>query len=136
MLIAVGMYLPFSTTFAIFIGGIIKYAMDKGAEKVADKKADVAKIKGKDRESFVKKIMEKAENHGLLLASGLVAGEALTGILLAGLVALKVNLNELLGNTPMLADGPLGVILYFVVIGALAYLMIRIPVQFVTRSND
>jgi len=136
MLIAVGMYLPFSTTFAIFIGGIIKYAMDKGAEKVAEKKAVKEKIKEKDREGFIKRIMVKAENHGLLLASGLIAGEALTGIMIAGLIAMKVNLNEILGNTPMLADGFLGVILYFIVIAALAYLMVRIPIKFVSKSTD
>jgi len=33
MLISVGMYLPFNTTFAIFIGGVIKLIVDKLAEK-------------------------------------------------------------------------------------------------------
>lgn len=56
MLIATGMYLPFDTTSAIFIGGLI-------AAMAARAKAD--------------------EEKGTLVASGLVAGEALVGILLA-----------------------------------------------------
>ena len=129
MLIAVGMYLPFSTTFSIFIGGIVKFFMDKGAHKFGERKAAAQKLEGEEKTSFVQKVMDKAENYGLLLASGLVAGEALTGILLAGLVALKVDLNAMLGNAPALAEGPLGVIMYFVVFALLAYLMITIPMK-------
>ncbi len=76
MLIAVGMYLPFQTTLAIFVGGIIKWALDRV----------IARKAGKD-----KKAGEAVENRGLLVASGLVAGEALVGILLAGIVALNVK---------------------------------------------
>jgi putative OPT family oligopeptide transporter len=75
MLIAVGMYLPFQTTLAIFTGGLIKWALDAVvAKKTKDKKA-----------------VEKVENRGLLVASGLVAGEALIGIILAGIVALNIK---------------------------------------------
>lgn len=76
MLIAVGMYLPFNTTFAIFIGGLFKYLTDAVAKK---------KIRtDKDREAV--------DNTGLLLSSGLIAGEALVGILLAALVVMNVQL--------------------------------------------
>jgi OPT family oligopeptide transporter len=65
MLVAVGMYLPFDTTSAIFIGGVMKWVADRMAEKLnADKKL-----------AF--------EEKGTLLASGLIAGEAIVGILLA-----------------------------------------------------
>jgi OPT family oligopeptide transporter len=77
MLIAVGMYLPFQTTLAIFVGGIIKWILDYMVKKRA----------GKD-----KKVAETVENRGLLVASGLVAGEALLGILIAGLVAVGITL--------------------------------------------
>lgn len=127
MLIAVGMYLPFTTTFAIFIGGIIKHFMDKGAEKIGEKEADAQKLEGDERAGLINKVLEKAENVGLLLASGMVAGEALTGILLAGLVAMKFSLNDVLGNNPPLANGILGIILYFVVFALLTYVMIQIP---------
>lgn len=136
MLIAVGMYLPFSTTFAIFIGGIIKYFMDRGAEKQSLSMADNKKLEGEERTSFISKIKEKAENFGLLLASGLVAGEALTGILLAGLIALKFDMNARLGNVPALADGFLGVFLYFAVLIFLAGLMIAIPIRNLRKGES
>jgi hypothetical protein len=56
MLIAVGMYLPFDTSSAIFLGGALKYLADK---------------------------FKANEDKGLLIASGLVSGEAIVGILLA-----------------------------------------------------
>jgi OPT family oligopeptide transporter len=77
MLIAVGMYLPFQTTLAIFMGGIIKWILDSMVKKRAEKD---------------KKVAEAVENRGLLVASGLVAGEALLGILIAGLVAVGITL--------------------------------------------
>ncbi len=67
MLIAVGMYLPFSATAAIFVGGLIKWLLDKSLEK---EKIDSA---GKDQ----------AENTGILISSGLIAGEALMAVVLA-----------------------------------------------------
>jgi len=129
MLISVGMYLPFGTTFAIFVGGIIKFFMDKRAAKTAEKMADKKKVQGDERTTLVQSIIEKSENWGLLLASGLVAGEALMGILLAGLVAMQINLNEILHNVPGLSHTVLGVILYFAIFLLLAWIMINIPVK-------
>ncbi|MDY0001240.1 MAG: oligopeptide transporter, OPT family [Polyangia bacterium] len=77
MLIAVGMYLPFTTTAAIFVGGLIKWVTDRLANR---KFKDDVKAK------------ERVENRGLLVASGLVAGEAMIGICLAGVVAANVKL--------------------------------------------
>jgi putative OPT family oligopeptide transporter len=76
MLIAVGMYLPFQTTLAIFMGGLVKWMLDSWAKK---------KTGGDQKKA------EKVENRGLLVASGLVAGEALIGILLAAVVAMNVK---------------------------------------------
>jgi len=69
MLAALGMYLPFSTTFAIFVGGTLRLIGDS-----------VAKRRGLT-------IGQKArvENAGVLTASGLIAGESLMGLLYAGL---------------------------------------------------
>jgi len=77
----------------------------------------------------------KAENYGLLLASGLVAGEALTGILLALLVTIKVNLNELIGNVPSLSETPLGVALYFAVFIILIWVLITIPLRKLKKAK-
>ncbi len=76
MLIAVGMYLPFQTVLAIFMGGVVKWVLDLIIKrKVGDDK----------------KASESVENRGLLVASGLVAGEALVGIILAAVVALNIK---------------------------------------------
>ena len=108
MLIAVGMYLPFNTTFAIFVGGTIKYIVDKMVEK-----------KGATEEE-----KETANNTGLLLASGLVAGEALVGIILAGFVGAGIDLNKWAG-LPSGFEGYwwLGLVV-FVILG---YVLIKYP---------
>lgn len=67
MLFAVGMYLPLATTFAIFVGGMAKWAMDSLAERRNFNEAQKARI----------------ENIGVLTASGMIAGEALVGLLIA-----------------------------------------------------
>jgi len=105
MLIAVGMYLPFHTTFAIFCGGVIKWIVDTVLKK------------GKhDR--------EKVENTGILLASGLIAGEALMGIIIAGTVVGgggKAILPKIIpGGNPWLA---------LVVFAILTYVLISIPLR-------
>lgn len=68
MLIAIGMYLPLHTTFAIFTGGVIRFILDKLNAK-------------KEMDTTTKAL---GENTGVLLASGLIAGEALMAICLAG----------------------------------------------------
>jgi len=110
MLISVGMYLPFSTTFAIFIGGAIKQILDRTARN---------RIRNEmDRETL--------ENTGLLLASGCVAGEALTGILLAGLVVADFDLRSSLGIAESFEGfWWLGLLVFLI----LAYVLIRVPLQ-------
>lgn len=71
MLFAVGMYLPLETTFAIFVGGMIRGFVDRQAEKRGMNAAQKARV----------------ENAGVLTASGLIAGEALMGLVAAGVVA-------------------------------------------------
>jgi putative OPT family oligopeptide transporter len=70
MLFSVGMYLPLGTTFAIFVGGIIRWATDKL----------------RDRRGFNDAQKARVDNAGVLTASGLIAGEALCGLVIAGLV--------------------------------------------------
>ncbi|OGD26657.1 MAG: oligopeptide transporter, OPT family [Candidatus Aminicenantes bacterium RBG_13_63_10] len=67
MLVAVGMYLPLETTFAIFCGGMIK--------GIVDRLADRRKLNAAQK--------ARAENVGILVAAGLIAGEALTGLVRA-----------------------------------------------------
>ncbi len=67
MLFSVGMYLPLETTFAIFIGGLIRGIVEKFVPKRSYNDAQKARV----------------ENAGILAASGLIAGEALLGLLIA-----------------------------------------------------
>lgn len=76
MLISVGMYLPIDTSFAIFVGGLMKGLLDQIAER--------RKVEAGTK--------EKMTNVGVLLASGLIAGEALLGLLFAGLAFAEVKL--------------------------------------------
>jgi putative OPT family oligopeptide transporter len=67
MLVAVGMYLPLETTFAIFCGGMIKGIVERMSNRRSLNPAQKIRV----------------ENVGILLASGLIAGEALTGLVRA-----------------------------------------------------
>jgi len=67
MLVSVGMYLPLETTFAIFVGGLIKGILDRTTGRKKLNPAQKARV----------------ENVGILLAAGLIAGEALTGLVRA-----------------------------------------------------
>jgi putative OPT family oligopeptide transporter len=69
MLFSVGMYLPVETTFAIFIGGIIRWMTDRL----------------RDRRNLNDAQKARVENAGILVASGLIAGEALCGLVIAGI---------------------------------------------------
>ncbi len=79
MVVAVGMYLGFETSAAMFIGGLMKYFFDRRAARALPTEGQ--------------RIV--AQNRGVLLASGFIAGEALTGIVLAGVVMLFLRLGEL-----------------------------------------
>jgi putative OPT family oligopeptide transporter len=69
MLLAVGMYLPLQTTFAIFVGGLIRWVADIVAKKKQLNAAQTTRV----------------ENAGVLTASGLIAGEGLMGLAWAAL---------------------------------------------------
>ncbi|MBZ5648439.1 MAG: oligopeptide transporter, OPT family [Acidobacteriia bacterium] len=77
MLFSVGMYLPLETTFAIFVGGIIRWTTDKLRDRRGYNDAQKARV----------------DNTGVLTASGLIAGEALCGIVIAGIIAKKLASN-------------------------------------------
>jgi len=70
MLFSVGMYLPLGTTFAIFVGGLIRWVTDKLRDRRGYNDAQKARV----------------DNAGVLTASGKIAGEALCGLVIAGLV--------------------------------------------------
>jgi uncharacterized oligopeptide transporter (OPT) family protein len=117
MLVAVGMYLPPATTAAIFLGGCLKAFVEWRARRASY--SDEAKV--------------RVENAGTLVASGLIAGESLTGVLLAGLVLTSssfTSLGAMLGLPERAwVDGPLGAWLGLVPLAALAWLLVRAPLR-------
>ncbi len=105
MLVCVGMYLPLETSFAIFIGGLIKGILDMRA----------AKLKFNDGQKI------RSENNGVLLASGLIAGEALIGLLFAFMYLMKWQLPIVFAEPSFLVS-----LVVFVVIG---YILVKVPLK-------
>jgi putative OPT family oligopeptide transporter len=83
MPLAVGMYLPLTVTFPILIGGFIYKLIDK----VSTKRGDTEE----EKKSVI--------HRGLLFSSGLVAGEAIMGIIIAVLVIFSFKISFLAGWT-------------------------------------
>jgi putative OPT family oligopeptide transporter len=105
MLVAIGMYLPLATTFAIFIGGMIRWLTDELAERKGFNQAQRARV----------------ENVGILIASGFIAGEALVGLVTAWL-------NYKYGKLPEIIKDPS----YLVGLGVmflLALVMVKVPLN-------
>jgi putative OPT family oligopeptide transporter len=105
MLVAIGMYLPFATTSGIFVGGMIRWFTDRLAARGQLNDAQRARV----------------ENVGILSASGLIAGEALAGLIKAGYDFQDKNLPTIFSNPSYLV----GVI----VIGMIAFALIKIPLR-------
>jgi uncharacterized oligopeptide transporter (OPT) family protein len=108
MLVSVGMYLPLTTTFAIFTGGIIKGILDMVANR--RKHNEAQKL--------------RSENVGILLASGLIAGEALMGLVVAMFAVGGIFFFELFSffKNPTFLIG-------FVVIIVVALMLILVPLR-------
>lgn len=117
MLVAVGMYLPFETTFAIFVGGIFRSIADWVARRRGYNPAQKARV----------------ENAGVLTASGLIAGEALMGLLWAGL---KASIWAAPRNPPQIFGNPSYLFGGLVVMALLAALMIVSPLTAAGDPNE
>ena len=105
MLVSVGMYLPLETTFAIFLGGIVKGIVELINEHKKHNEAQKARV----------------ENTGVLLASGFIAGEALMGLVIALFYFIDIKMPVFFENPSFLIS-----ILVLVIIG---YVLIRIPIK-------
>ena len=117
MLFSVGMYLPLETTFAIFIGGLFRWATDKM----------------RDRGDFNDAQKARIENAGVLTASGLIAGEALCGLVVAGFrAAEKTKGHKILPDWTWSGTNWLSIL---VLIG-LAVLMTRLPLKNAGRPDE
>lgn len=94
---AVGIYLPLGSLTPIYLGGITRRILD-------------ARNKGNSTES----------DPGVLAASGMIAGEGLTGVL----IALGAGLGYKPGDTPLLGGAP-GMLVGIAIVIAICYLLYR-----------
>ena len=109
MLIAVGMYLPFSSTSAIFVGGLMAWMLSRTLTARGASDATVT----------------RATNTGVLLSSGFIAGEALMAVVLAFVV---------LGGSAFGIDQVLPSFMQSTVLGALVfvllyYMLVTVPLK-------
>jgi putative OPT family oligopeptide transporter len=119
--VAIGIYLPFTLSVPIFLGGGIRYLTDGFLQKTYGG-TDEEELS--DWELAIKQTnitpKEKAIRTGLLFTAGLVAGEALMGVVIAVLIVLGIQLTVF--DTAPWWPG----LLVFGLIGALlAYIPIR-----------
>jgi len=119
--VAIGIYLPFTLSTPIFLGGIVRYVTDK---VIAKKYGSATEEEISDWDLAIKqtdvKPKEKIIRTGLLLTAGLIAGEALTGVMIAFLIIGGVNFS-LFDYPPILPS-----ILVFVFVAILlAYIPLR-----------
>jgi putative OPT family oligopeptide transporter len=112
MLFAIGMYLPLETTFAIFLGGVIRWITDQLRDKRGYNDAQKARV----------------DNAGVLTASGLIAGEAIFGLIVASFFFFKKPLPVIFAH-PATVTG-------FIVLGILAGIMIRVPLANAGKPED
>src|ERR1700722_1801813 len=112
MLVAVGMYLPFPTTFAIFVGGILRWITDQLGQRARHNEAQRIRV----------------ESVGILAASGLIAGEALTGLLFAWFKYKDIAIHQFFEHPSYLAG--------FCVLLLLAFIMLRLPLSKAGRPED
>jgi len=107
MLVCVGMYLPLETSFAIFIGGLIRGILDKFTTKRQHNEAQKTRV----------------ENNGVLLAAGLIAGEALIGLLFAFFAVMEWPVPEVFQQTRSMIQF-IPALLVFLVVG---WVLVKIP---------
>jgi len=112
MLFSVGMYLPLGTTFAIFVGGLVRWVTDKL----------------RDRRGFNDAQKARVDNAGVLTASGMIAGEALCGLVIAGLVGSGYDVSLVKWTPPAILAVAAMVVLILV--------MVRVPLANAGRPED
>jgi putative OPT family oligopeptide transporter len=112
MLFSVGMYLPLETTSAIFVGGVIRWITDKLRDRQGLNEAQKARV----------------DNAGVLTASGLIAGEALCGLVIAGIVGSNHKLWHV-GSGDVSITGLIGLAVLIVV-------MVKVPLANKGRPED
>jgi hypothetical protein len=105
--VAVGVYLPISTSATMFMGGVLRWLIDR--------RRPIEEREGPDADS----------GPGVLFSSGLIAGGAITGVILAALQAkgldTAIDLTKSCGST----NGGLAMLAYIAFIAVPVYVVAR-----------
>ncbi len=119
--VAIGIYLPFTLSTPIFAGGIIRYFTDR---HIAKKYGSATEEELSEWELAIKqtdvKPKEKIIRTGLLLTAGLIAGEALMGVIVAFMIIGGINLS--LFNFPPILPS---ILIFLFIAVLLAYIPLR-----------
>jgi len=119
--VAIGIYLPFTLSVPIFAGGSIRYLTDMflkkrygsaEEEEISDWELAIKQTDVKPKETVIRT--------GLLFTAGLVAGEALMGVVIAIIFVLGINL-ALFSEAPWWP----GLLVWIYIALLLAYIPIR-----------
>jgi hypothetical protein len=112
--VAVGVYLPISTSATMFMGGIVRWLVDR-------------RLSAEQRDSA-----ESDSGPGVLFSSGLIAGGAIMGVALAGLavwevagrtVAERISMSKIVGALG--ENGLVAMVIYVLILSVPLYLVAR-----------
>jgi putative OPT family oligopeptide transporter len=112
MLVAIGMYLPLATTFAIFVGGVIRWVVD-----------DFAKKRGLNEAQRI-----RTENTGILIASGLIAGEALMGLVTSTFLYFDIPLPQIFADPSYIAG--------LLLLAFMTWMLVKVPLDNAGRPDE
>jgi len=112
MLFAVGMYLPLATTFAMFVGGVLRWVVDTLSERSGHNAAQKSRV----------------ESIGVLTASGLIAGEALVGLVVATFAYFEKPIPGIFASPSYLVG--------LLALGVIAYTLIKVPLDKAGSPNE
>lgn len=119
MAVALGLYLPITLSAAVLMGGVIRKIVELYSGK--DEKSKDASA-GKSTDAPAEQGMNKAVEKGILLASGLVAGDALIGIVIAAFAILSIDIGFGAKLFPAISSSNLLSFVMFILLGVWIYL--------------
>jgi len=126
---AVGVYLPLSSSAPIFIGGGVRYLVDRSMRKrLAHKKMTEEQL-----------VAEGDKSPGVLMASGYIAGGAIAGIVIAFMAGVLENVDKGVkgwstANNPLF-EGPYADVLSLIPFILLTLLLYAVGREWVLRSK-
>jgi len=119
--VAIGIYLPFTLSTPIFAGGVVRHFTNRHIEKKygSAEEEEISEWELAIKQKDVKP-KEKIIRTGLLLTAGLIAGEALTGVIVAFLIIAGIDLS-IFNFPPVLPS----ILVWLFIATLLAYIPLR-----------